>query len=84
VGVFLGAASTQYLIVKNFNRAVLAVAVSAALLNFCLNLAWIRIWGIQGAALATLAAYSLIPILNISIQIWESRKPEISRKPETI
>lgn len=74
IGVFLGVASTQYLVTKNFSRSVLAVTVSAALLNIILNFYFIKMWGIEGAALATLAAYSLVPGLNILIQRRENRR----------
>jgi O-antigen/teichoic acid export membrane protein len=57
MGVFLGVAVTQYLIVENYNRIFFYSTTASAILNVVLNLILIPRMGIMGAAVATLAAY---------------------------
>jgi O-antigen/teichoic acid export membrane protein len=61
IGIFLGVALSQYLISENLNIINLTMTLSSAILNIILNLFFIRYWGINGAAFATLISYSSIP-----------------------
>jgi len=71
--VFLGAASTQYLIAENFNKLTFIRTGFGAMVNIGLNLILIPKMGMMGAAVATLVAYacatfSLIFIPKVSAQ----------------
>lgn len=58
VFVFLGSASGQYLIAEGFLKLSLIRTAFGALVNILLNLWWIPIYGIKGAAYASLIAYT--------------------------
>jgi len=58
VFVFLGAASSQYLIAENFNKLTFIRTGFGAIVNIVLNLILIPHMGMMGAAIATLAAYA--------------------------
>ncbi|MDB4922593.1 flippase [Mucilaginibacter sp.] len=58
VFVFLGAASSQYLITENFNRLTFVRTGFGAVVNIGLNLLLIPQMGMMGAAIATLIAYA--------------------------
>jgi O-antigen/teichoic acid export membrane protein len=58
VFVFLGAASSQYLIAENFNKLTFIRTGFGAIVNIVLNLILIPKMGMMGAAIATLAAYA--------------------------
>lgn len=57
VFVFLGSASGQYLIAEGFMKLSLLRTAIGAIINILLNVWWIPIYGIQGAAYASLIAY---------------------------
>ena len=57
VGVFLGVAVTQYLIIENYNKIVFCSTSISAVINVILNFILIPRMGIMGAAIATLVAY---------------------------
>jgi O-antigen/teichoic acid export membrane protein len=54
-----GYSATRVLLAAGRSRPVAVAAVVAALVNIALNLWWIPLWGILGAAVATFAAYAL-------------------------
>jgi Na+-driven multidrug efflux pump len=54
-----GLSATRVLLASARTRTVAAAAVAASVLNVVLNLWWIPVWGILGAALATYLAYTL-------------------------
>ena len=54
-----GLSATRVLLASSRTRTVAAAAVAASVLNVVLNLWWIPVWGILGAALATYVAYTL-------------------------
>ncbi len=54
-----GLSATRVLLAAARTRTVAVAAVVASLVNIALNLWWIPVWGVLGAALATVAAYSL-------------------------
>jgi len=58
VFVFLGAASSQYLIAEGFNTLTFIRTGFGAIVNIALNLLLIPRMGMMGAAIATLAAYA--------------------------
>ena len=58
VFVFLGAASSQYLIAENFNKLTFIRTGFGAVVNIVLNLILIPHLGMMGAAIATLVAYA--------------------------
>ncbi len=57
VFVFLGSASGQYLIAEGYLKLSLARTGIGALINIILNLWWIPLYGIKGAAYGSLVAY---------------------------
>jgi O-antigen/teichoic acid export membrane protein len=59
VAVFLGVASSQYLITENFTKLAFSRSFIGMVVNVLLNLALIPKYGIIGAAYATLVSYSL-------------------------
>jgi O-antigen/teichoic acid export membrane protein len=58
VFVFLGAASSQFLIAENLNKLTFIRTGFGAIVNILLNLVLIPRMGMMGAAIATLAAYA--------------------------
>lgn len=58
-----GLSATRTLLAASRTRTVAGAAVVASVLNIGLNLWWIPVFGILGAALATAAAYSLQHLL---------------------
>jgi len=59
VAVFLGVASSQYLITENFTKLSFFRSLIGMVINVILNLVLIPKYGIVGAAYATLISYSL-------------------------
>jgi O-antigen/teichoic acid export membrane protein len=57
VFVFLGSASGQYLIAEGYMKLSLLRTAIGAIINILLNIWWIPIYGIKGAAYASLIAY---------------------------
>src|SRR5690606_15919047 len=57
--VFLGSASGQYLIAEGYTRLSLVKTGIGAAVNILLNIWWIPIFGIKGAAWATLVGYGV-------------------------
>ena len=60
VAVFLGVASSQYLINENLTKLSFIRTLIGMILNVVLNLILIPLYGIIGSAVATLISYSLI------------------------
>jgi O-antigen/teichoic acid export membrane protein len=57
IPVFLGVASSQYLIAENYTKLSFARTIVGAIANVILNLILIPYYGIIGAAIATLISY---------------------------
>jgi O-antigen/teichoic acid export membrane protein len=57
VFVFLGTASSQYLIAEGYTKMSMLRTGAGAIVNIVLNIIWLPKYGILGAAYATLAAY---------------------------
>ncbi len=60
VGVFIGTASTQYLVIEKKTLYSLYRALAGMFINFGLNLFLIPAFGISGAAIATFISYTLV------------------------
>lgn len=65
--VFLGTASSQYLIAEGLTKLSMVRTAVGALVNILLNLLWIPRFGIIGAAYATLVAYAISTFFIIFI-----------------
>jgi len=63
IGFSLGQLMNTYLIAENYVYIYLYTSVSTVLVNIGLNILLIPSYGVNGAALATLVSYSLIPLL---------------------
>ena len=57
VFVFLGSASGQYLIAEGYTQYSMYRTAAGAVVNVVLGFLWIPLYGLQGAAFATLIAY---------------------------
>ncbi|WP_295800389.1 flippase [Mucilaginibacter sp.] len=67
VFVFLGAASSQYLIAENFSKLTFIRTGFGAVINIVLNLILIPHMGMMGAAISTLVAYASATFVIILI-----------------
>lgn len=76
VGGFLGIGLGQYLLAENLNVTNLLATFGAAVLNIVLNCFWIRSWGINGAALATLVSYFFVPVFLFIFLAFRKNKYE--------
>lgn len=65
--VFLGTASSQYLIAEGYTKIAMLRTGAGAIVNIVLNIIWIPRFGITGAAYATLIAYFASTFLIILI-----------------
>lgn len=63
VGIFLGVAVNQYLMSENMLRTIFILNIITMVTNIVLNLYLIPLVGLNGAAIATLISYSMIPIM---------------------
>ena len=63
VGMFLVTLFVNYLITENFKRVLFIISFVPMLINIVLNILWIPVYGIVGAAYATLISYSLAPLI---------------------
>jgi O-antigen/teichoic acid export membrane protein len=63
VGLFLGTLINQYLITENYRVILSLIAFIPMAINVTLNILWIPIYGIEGAAYATLISYSCTPLM---------------------
>jgi O-antigen/teichoic acid export membrane protein len=63
LGIFVGSAVTQYLVIENMVKTVFVTSVLAMLSNVGLNLILIPRVGLSGAALASLISYIATPVL---------------------
>lgn len=67
VFVFLGTASSQYLIAERYLKLALIRTAAGAIVNILLNIIWIPIYGIKGAAIATVIAYAVSTFLILFV-----------------
>jgi len=65
VGVFLGTAVNQYLMSENMLRTIFILNILTMATNIVLNLYFIPLIGLNGAAIATLISYLIIPVIII-------------------
>ena len=73
VFVFVGVASTQWFVSENLQLYLLLNTSVGAVLNIAFNLYLIPIYGIQGAAIASLISYFISAY--IMLLIWEKTRP---------
>lgn len=59
IPVFLGVASSQFLINENLTKVSFYRTLAGMVINVILNLIFIPLWGIIGSALATLISYTI-------------------------
>lgn len=57
IAVYLGVVSSQFLVIEGLQKISLYRTLIGCALNICLNLLFIPIWGVSGAALATVISY---------------------------
>ncbi|MEI8061984.1 MAG: flippase [bacterium] len=76
VGTFLINLATQYLIAENKKKSLVLLNVIPMIVNVVLNIIWIPLYGITGAAYATLISYSLGPIYMLFSNYFTSRIPQ--------
>lgn len=62
LGLFLGTAVSQYLMSENLVKVIFRLNLLAMFINIVLNLIFIPIFGLTGAAWATLIAYLALPL----------------------
>jgi O-antigen/teichoic acid export membrane protein len=65
-GLFLSVAVTQYLMSENLVKNIFWFNFLAMLINVILNFIFIPLFGLVGAALATLVSYLVVPLLVFS------------------
>jgi O-antigen/teichoic acid export membrane protein len=75
VATFLGVASSQYLIAENLTKLSFYRTLIGMIINVIFNLYLIPVYGINGAAIATLISYSLA---TLSIGITKKTSNQIS------
>ena len=63
VGVSLSTLVNTYLISENYRKIIFFTSFIAMSINVILNLFWIPLYGINGAAFSTLVSYSATPLL---------------------
>lgn len=72
IGLFLGTAMSQYLMSENLVKTIFWLSLSAMIVNIVLNFIFIPIWGLQGAAWATLISYLVMPVMVFAGgKIWK-------------
>ena len=79
VGISLGILVSQYLVTENCRKILFLVAFIPMVCNVILNLLWIPVYGIAGAAYATLISYSLIPLSSLLFKETRNRMIAIYR-----
>lgn len=73
IAVFLGVASSQYLISENLTTISFYRTLIGMIVNVILNIWWIPLYGIQGAAWATLISYSIAALfVGVSKKSFEN------------
>ncbi|NVN96541.1 MAG: polysaccharide biosynthesis C-terminal domain-containing protein, partial [Bacteroidetes bacterium] len=65
IGLFLGSGITYHLMAENKTKLIFKINLLAMIINIVLNLILIPIYGLVGATIATLVAYSVAPIWMI-------------------
>lgn len=62
IGLFLGAAAGQYLMAEDKVKTIFIINIFAMIVNIGLNILFIPLFGLTGAAWATLISYLILPI----------------------
>ena len=61
-------AGTRTYIARQKERKLFQILIFGATLNIILNYFFIRLWGIKGAAMATLTAYSVVMCVELTLE----------------
>lgn len=61
-------AGTRTYIARQKERKLFKILILGAVLNIVLNYLFIRMWGISGAAMATLAAYAVVMSIELTLE----------------
>lgn len=77
-GTFLINLATQYLIAENRRKSLLMLNLVPMVINVALNILWIPIYGIIGAAYATLISYSIGPIFIWGLNYFNKKSEKIN------
>jgi O-antigen/teichoic acid export membrane protein len=85
-GTFLINLATQYLIAENRRKSLLFLNLIPMVVNVILNIIWIPIYGIAGAAFATLISYSLGPVFIVSFDYVKNNffRVKVSDQPNLL
>lgn len=81
VATFLGVASSQYLITENLTKLSFYRTLIGMIINVILNLYLIPVYGINGAAIATLVSYS---VATFSIVLNKKTKSQLNMMIKSI
>ncbi|MEI6042262.1 MAG: flippase [bacterium] len=79
IGVFIGTALQQFLLAQNKFKTILFLNTIGMIISLSLNYILIPIWGIKGAAMANIIAYTLPFLITISLRgMKDQRKAFVS------
>lgn len=74
MGVFINTALQQFVVAQNRFKVVLVLHVIGMLLSITFNLLLIPIWGISGAAIANILAYTLPVVIVLSFDKMKDQR----------
>ncbi|MEK7202915.1 MAG: flippase [Patescibacteria group bacterium] len=74
IGVFISTALQQFLLAQNKFKTILLLNVIGMTLSLILNSLFIPIWGIKGAAITNIFAYTLPVIVILSLKDMKDQK----------
>jgi O-antigen/teichoic acid export membrane protein len=74
IGVFISTALQQFLLAQNKFKTILFLNVIGMLLSLILNYLFIPIWGIKGAAIANIFAYTLPTVIILGTKSMKDQR----------
>jgi len=77
VGVFIGTALQQMLLAQNKFKTILSLSIVGMLSSLILNYLFIPMWGIKGAAIANIFAYTLPVIVILSFNKMKDQRSSL-------
>ena len=78
LGIFLGIAANQYLITENLVKTVFVLNCVAMIVNIGLNLVFIPVYGLTGAAYVSLISYLVVPSIVLSMNRWRKNLQRVN------
>lgn len=72
-GIILGFMATNILVTENLRRVQIATGLIPMTLNVALNFLWIPTYGAVGAAWATVASYTIAPLIPVIYYMWTKK-----------